>query len=136
MKEVATAFLQRASDGKILMLRRSQEVGSYRGMWAGVSGHVEQGETPLETALKEIGEETGIPAESLELLREGGQMKVVDNVSGITWLVHTFLFLSTHAGEVELDWEHEEYRWIEPAAIDDYQTVDGLADGMRSVGLI
>ena len=134
VRMVATAFLQR-SDGKVLILRRSQKVGSYRGMWAGISGHVEPDETPLDTAIKEIGEETGIRGNSIQFIREGGEMKVIDCSSGITWLVHSFLF-STSTTEVALDWEHDEHKWIDPATITDYETVEKLRDGMRSVGLI
>lgn len=42
--EVITAFLRH--EGKILLLQRSSEVGSYQGSWAAVSGHLEN-DTPL-----------------------------------------------------------------------------------------
>jgi len=55
-KRVVTCFLE--SDGEILILRRSRQVGSYQGKWAGVSGFIET--TADEQALVEIEEETGL----------------------------------------------------------------------------
>ena len=41
-RHVVTGILRQR--GRILLLKRSDEVGSYRGLWAGVSGFVETGE--------------------------------------------------------------------------------------------
>lgn len=45
---------------KVLILKRSQKVGSYPGRWAGVSGFIEENETPMDAARREVYEETGI----------------------------------------------------------------------------
>ena len=58
-KQVVTCFLRNRGD--VLLLRRSQRVGSYQGKWGAVSGYVEG--TPEETAWREIEEETGLRAE-------------------------------------------------------------------------
>lgn len=39
-RHVVTAVVQKA-DGQVLLVRRSQQVGTYQGMWGGVSGYVE-----------------------------------------------------------------------------------------------
>jgi len=44
-KHVVTSFLE--YDNKILILRRSQAVGTYQGKWAGVSGYIEEGNISL-----------------------------------------------------------------------------------------
>ena len=56
-KKVVTSFIRHR--GKILVLRRSEKVGTYKGKWAGVSGYLED-PTPLAQALREINEETGL----------------------------------------------------------------------------
>ena len=66
-KRVVTCFLE--SDGEILILRRSQRVGSYQERWAGVSGYVET--TADEQALVEIEEETSLCGEDLKLVKRG-----------------------------------------------------------------
>ena len=45
---VVTSFLMRSDTGepRILIVQRSQRVGSYHGQWAGISGFVEPGITP------------------------------------------------------------------------------------------
>jgi hypothetical protein len=55
---VVTSFLQNPK-GEILLLRRSDKVGTFRGRWAGVSGFLEE-PTPEGQARKEILEETGL----------------------------------------------------------------------------
>ena len=58
-KRVATSILLHGD--RILILKRSAEVGSFQHHWSGVSGFVEPGEEPLETSQREVEEETGIP---------------------------------------------------------------------------
>ncbi len=58
VKNVVTVFV--SHHRRILLLRRSDRVGSYRGRWAGISGYVEQNEDPLRRAVKEISEEVGL----------------------------------------------------------------------------
>ena len=59
---VVTCFLLRqdTAEPRMLIVQRSQRVGSYHGQWAGVSGFVETGITPDEQAYTEIREETGL----------------------------------------------------------------------------
>jgi len=64
-KRVVTCFLE--SDGEILILRRSGQVGTYQGRWAGVSGYIET--TADEQALVEIKEEAGLSPEDLKLIK-------------------------------------------------------------------
>lgn len=53
-RPVVTALLQRA-DGRVLVVQRSGAVGTYQGMWGGVSGGVEAGDTSLvERAYAEV----------------------------------------------------------------------------------
>ncbi|WP_426450975.1 NUDIX hydrolase [Paenibacillus sp. S-38] len=56
MLEYNIAFLRRGEH--LLMLNRSKP--PLLGLWNGVGGKLEPGETPLESVLREIGEETGM----------------------------------------------------------------------------
>lgn len=114
--------------GRILILRRSQKVSTNQGMWAGVSGYIEEGELPLDTARKEVTEETGIA--DFELIRSGEMQKVRSGPR--IWCIHPFLF-ETQSPEVTIDWEHTEYRWIEPEDIDHGKTVPGFQLVLRSI---
>ncbi|MFN3975335.1 MAG: NUDIX domain-containing protein [Dehalococcoidia bacterium] len=66
---VVTVFL--VHNGKVLLLRRSGRVRTFPGRWAGVSGSIPPGTTPLAQAYQEIMEEPGIPPEGLSLCTQG-----------------------------------------------------------------
>lgn len=128
-KQVVTCFLQ--YEGKILILRRSEQVGSYQGKWAGVSGYIEK--TADEQALMEIEEETGLGEEDLKLIRKGKPLLIKDDKLGIKWVVHPYLFQIEDRSKVKIDWEHKEIRWIDPKNIDDYETVPRLKETLARV---
>ena len=62
---VTTAFLKK--DGKVLLVKRSSEVGSFHEKWSAISGYLEL-DNPLDNALREIKEETGL---TVELISQG-----------------------------------------------------------------
>lgn len=133
MKEthVVTCFLR--NKAKILLLCRSGQVGSYNQKWAGISGYIEQGCSPLEQALQEIGEETGLSKNEVKLLKEGLPLEVIDETLGKIWVVHPFRFQVDNPEKIQIDWEHSEYRWIEPEEIKNYNTVPGLYSAWERV---
>ncbi len=59
---VVSCFLLRTDmdQPRLLIVQRSQRVGSYNERWAGISGFLETGVTPDEQAYTEIREETGL----------------------------------------------------------------------------
>ena len=128
-KRVVTCFLE--SNGEILILRRSEQVGSYQGKWAGVSGYIET--TADEQALTEIAEETGLAQEDLTLIRSGEPLPIEDEKLGIKWVVHPYLFHINDRDKIRIDWEHTEIRWIKPEEIGNYQTVPELKETLARV---
>ena len=130
IRSVATSFL--TYRGKILILKRSAKVGSYQGAWAGVSGYIEEGEQPLDTALKEVEEETGLKIGKEALLKVGEPLPAYDKEKDVLWLVHPFLFKAP-TNKIRLDWEHETYAWIKPKEIKQYTTVPRLGDALERV---
>jgi 8-oxo-dGTP diphosphatase len=132
--KVITCFLLRRSGGEdeILLLRRSQQVGTYRGRWAGVSGYIEETDA-LTQAYTEIEEETGLAREDVQLLRTGEPLEVVDAEAARRWIVHPFLFDVREPARIRTDWEHVETRWIRPEEIFQYETVPQLAETLMRV---
>ena len=128
-KRVVTCFLE--SDGEVLILRRSRQVGSYQGKWAGVSGYIET--TADEQALVEIEEETGLSQENLKLINKGEPLSIEDERIGIKWVVHPYLFHIEDRGKIKIDWEHKETKWIKPEEIGNYQTVPKLKETLARV---
>ena len=64
--------------GKILLLKRSNQVSTYKGRWGVVAGYIEPNETPIETALKEIHEEAGLQSDTVSLLQQGDVVSISD----------------------------------------------------------
>ena len=125
MTHVVSCFIKK--DDRILILKRSRNVKTYKGKWATVSGYVEKNEKPEQTALKEIREEIGVEA---ELIRKGKIVHVKDNEG--EWFVHPFLF-KIKSGNIKIDWEHTEYRWIKLEEIKKYDTVPMLKESLENV---
>ncbi len=129
-RKVVTVFL--SHQGKILILKRSQKVGTYQGKWAGISGYLEGDESPAERAVKEIREETGLDSDSVTKKREGIVLRAFDRSDRRLWLVHSFLF-EAQRSDIKLDWEHTETRWIEPRELPALDAVPKLKEGLDRV---
>ncbi len=126
---VVTAFLM--EQGKVLLLRRSNRVGTYRGAWAGISGFVER--KPVEQAYLELEEEVGLSKRDCVLQKSGKPLRVRDEALQRLWVIHPFLFQKISPRPVRLDWEHKEYRWICPWTIDTFSGVPGLTEALHAV---
>ena len=118
--DIVTCFLR--NRGQVLLLRRSDAVGSYAGRWAAVSGHAEG--DPDAMAREEIAEETGL-GDAVTLRRQGEPFDVVDAERGTRWVVHPFLFEAQSRG-VEPNDETAEHEWVHPTAIRRRETVPDL----------
>jgi len=81
-QDVVTVFLTHGS--KILVLKRSREVGTYKGHWAGVSGYLES-DDPLKQAYTEMAEEVGLSEQDVTLLKAGKPLEIVDDAQGLAW---------------------------------------------------
>lgn len=132
-RHVVTCFLER--DGKIMILRRSERVGTYRGKWAGVSGYIEPGSTPQQQAWTEIREEAGLDRDDVELVQEGETLEVVDSELSRKWIVHPFRFRVLNPEKIRIDWEHTEARWTAPEDIGRHDTVPKLREAWQRVSL-
>jgi ribose 1,5-bisphosphate isomerase len=127
---VVTCFLR--SGVEVLLLRRSDAVGSYAGRWGGVAGHAEG--DPDAAARVEIREETGVDPATLTLVRRGDPLAVTDEDLGTRWVVHPYLFDCPDRPSVETDWESATHKWVQPSAILDRETVPDLWAAYRRVG--
>ncbi len=114
---------------RYLILKRSEHVGTFQGYWAAVSGFVEDGETPDQTAVKELREETSL---DLSIAKSGGAVKV--RSTDTIWVIHPFLFQAT-GPKVKIDWEHTEFRWLRADELKAFQTVPGLEHVLKKPAL-
>lgn len=130
MADVVTAFLR--NRGEVLLVRRSNAVGTYRGRWGGVSGYVEDDtDDPVEDAYREVSEEVGVSREALTLARAGDPVRVDDEEG--TFTVRPFLF-DCSTREVTLNEELAAREWVPATAMLERETVPKLWAAYRAVG--
>ncbi|SFB81145.1 Translation initiation factor 2B subunit, eIF-2B alpha/beta/delta family [Halobiforma haloterrestris] len=122
---VVTAFLRHR--GRVLLLRRSDAVGTYTGAWGGVSGFAEG--NPDEQVRVEIREETGLEDDDVSFVRSGRPVEFVDEDLEREWVVHPYLFdVESDDPGIELSEEHDEYAWHSPTA-----TLEGVGEALETV---
>lgn len=84
------------------------------GHWDYPKGHIEEGETPKETALRELEEETGIAKGNVKLVE--GFQEIIDYVySTRRDTVHkqVIYYLGyTNNKDVDISNEHQDYIWL------------------------
>ncbi|WP_223981901.1 NUDIX domain-containing protein [Arthrobacter sp. NicSoilB8] len=98
--------------GKIALLKRSRHLNHDRGRWHCVTGFLEADVSPRQQASRELFEETGLRSSDLLGLRQGPALLLNDD-SGRPWVVHTFTAVAARR-RLEIDWEHDSYRWTAP----------------------
>jgi len=119
--QVVTVFLR--NDAAVLLLRRSDEVGSYTGQWGAVAGHAEG--DPDAAAFEEIREEAGIDESAVTLVRRGDSFEVVDEDIDKRWVVHPYLF-DCEVRDVTPNDETTAWTWVPPTEILRRETVPEL----------
>lgn len=122
--KIVTCFLK--SGDKILILKRSDKVKSMKSLWAGISGIIENNESPLERTKIEVFEELGIDASQIKLLKESAKMRIISpQYENHEWEVYPFLF-SIENPKIKLNWENSDYKWVRAEEISNYDTVPSL----------
>ena len=121
---IVTSFIK--YNDQILILKRSEKVRSMKGLWSGVSGIIENNENPIDRAKIEIFEEVRIKEKEIKLVKKLEKMKISSQqYKNHEWEIFPFLF-ETKNGNITLNWENSEFKWILPKELKNYQTVPSL----------
>lgn len=95
--------------GNILALKRSDDSESFPGFWNFPGGSIEEGESPVEAAVREVKEEASIDIDPAKMESMGS---------------FDFAFLKVHYfktdkfdGEIEINDESSGHAWIQPEQI-------------------
>ena len=100
---------------EILLLRRSPG-RIYPGIWQCVTGGLEGDERVVDGALRELEEETGIPARDIETLYGLDQVNLFHAEHADTLLAEAVFAAHVRSGvEPQLSHEHDDARWVSPA---------------------
>ncbi len=119
---VLTAFL--FFGDQLLLLKRSQNVGAYKGLWNGVGGYLDE-QVPLrQKVLEELREELSIPEERVVSMKAAEPMDLLDAEIGRRWIIHP-VRVDIDSNDFTLDEEHTEARWIRPEELGTFDYVLG-----------
>jgi len=122
--KIVTSFIR--DNGKLLILKRSDKVKSMKGLWAGISGIIENKEEPLSRAKIEIFEEAGITEDEITLIKASEEMKIHSpQYKNHEWKIFPFLFESNNP-TIKLNWENSDFKWINIEELENYETVPSL----------
>ena len=121
---IVTSFIK--DNDKFLLLKRSNKVKTMKGLWAGISGIIENEEDPLIRAKIEIFEELGITKDKIKFLKAASKMTVHSpQYENHEWEIFPFLFESSNP-TIKLNWENSEYKWVTMNEIKNYETVPSI----------
>jgi len=102
---------------KVLLLKKN----SKRDLWQSVTGSIELGENPCDTALRELQEETGINKQKSDLIFDDLSHKFmiysewIDRYEESTYSNKEYIFSLKLNDEVsvKLSREHSSYKWVD-----------------------
>ena len=105
-------------DKKILLLKRSEKVLVYKGMWSCLGGFIDNpNKTIREQVLEEINEELGITERDVLEIKEGKMWEFLDKEINRAWIQFPVLVILKRKPKIKLDWESTRYIWEKPEDI-------------------
>jgi 8-oxo-dGTP diphosphatase len=113
--------------GKILLVRRARSPA--KGFYSLPGGRVEFGETLRAALHREVSEETALKIEIVDLA--AWREVVPGTTGGGHYLIMSFAARWT-SGEVVLNDEHDDYKWLAPDALDELKLTSGLEEVILS----
>lgn len=108
-------------EGKMLMLHRTKKKNDVmEGMWVGLGGKMESGESPEECIIREVYEESGLKVKSLALR---GFITFPDFMGSGDWYMFVFI-CDDFEGEL-IDSDEGELAWIDKEHLNELPMFEG-----------
>lgn len=130
--KVSVALVIENNDGKFLIQQRLKQ--PYFGFWGLATGKVRWGETLIETAARELMEETGLTAN----LRVSGFYHKMDYEEGTNKLLEDKLFCIVYGshpkGQLLVDVEGHRNEWLSDEELAAKETVFQSIEEIKSIG--
>lgn len=111
--------------GKILLVKRSDDLRLYPGYWNGVSGFLDDNKSLDEKVAEELHEEVGITRDQIASIAVGPIFHQDEPKYGKTWIVHPVL-VEVKTTDIQLDWEAEKFQWVTPAELQGMKLLPGV----------
>ena len=103
-------------EGRVLLLLRPESVNWAPGKWALPGGHIEEGEKPIDAAVREVKEEAALE------IAEPTEFYMSDNGEVVYFATRDY------RGEVKIDFEHEDFAWVYPQDLTNYDMAPRVED--------
>lgn len=99
---------------RLLLLKRAAVSVWMPEKWGLPGGKIEKDELPSSAAIRETQEETGLMVEKLRLLSVDEKVAIY--------------FSNTYSGELKIDWEHTDWKWVHGEELSTYDVVPGIRE--------
>ena len=109
---IAYAGIIPNDEGKILLIRRSENSKTNPLLWEPPGGKPDPGETLDESLKREVREETGL---EVDVIRPVGTAMMEMEDKRIAYLI---MLCSIRGGSIRLSDEHNDFMWIAPVKVD------------------
>jgi len=116
----------------IILVKRSQKMLTYQGLWSCLAGFVDDDKGMEEKVKFEIEEELGLKPEDIKEIKQGETYLFVDSDLDREWIRHLFLVEIANPN-VKLSWEHTELVWATAQEIAQYDTTPGLHEDLKKI---
>ncbi len=105
-------------EDEILLLKRSEKVDTHKNRWGVVTGYLDELKPVIEKAFEEMREETGVTKDQIFSIERG---KIYKFDGGDTiYISHPFLMKLKDKVDVDLSWEHNDYKWVNIKNVENY----------------
>ncbi|KKQ93523.1 MAG: NUDIX hydrolase [candidate division CPR2 bacterium GW2011_GWC2_39_10] len=119
----------------LLLLKRSGKVHNYPHFWAPITGFIDEKKDIKDIILKEIKEEIGLDEEDIISLKIGEIYTRDDDLLNKKWIIVPVKVEIQDDLKITLDWEHDEYKWIDPEDLESYKIIPGIDDAWQQANL-
>jgi len=126
---VLTCFVQHGD--KILLLKRSQNVKTYKGKWQSVAGYIDERIPLRHKILEELDEEIGVIANDIARFIYGKPYVWFDPLVNTEWYVCPSKVVLRRKPKIVIDWEHVAFRWIRPEEIVSFDAVASVGESWK-----
>ena len=101
-------------EGRVLILLRPEFDTWMPHKWALAGGKLDEGERPLEAVIREVKEETTLD------IHDPIEYYISTNGEVVYYVTQEY------TGNVTIDYEHEDFTWVYPEELTNYDVVPGL----------
>ena len=120
--------------GRLLLVQRSKGMKLYPSYWNGLSGFLDDNKSLKEKVFQELKEEVGLNEKDILSIKIGNIFDQDEPKYKKTWIVHPVL-VNIKTNEIKLDWEAQDYRWVNLKEIKKMKLLPGFDDVLKSLSL-